>query len=175
MLGGLPGEHLFSPKKEQGITTEIWKDVSEQISRLLEQCPLDKLDQSGDVWPYCTVPCLEETKQHINLSNPRWWLFFIDTGPWHIAISLYTRIFWRQICPSVQQLKLSLNWDMEKGQRSWAHHQIYNRMVEQEKNQSVAMILSKSRWYKLVEMLCLNNVTFNNVICHVFYIWVWFT
>ena len=37
---------------------------------VLEQRPLDRWDQSGDVWPECPQPCLEKTKHSRNTSYP---------------------------------------------------------------------------------------------------------
>lgn len=52
-------------KREDVNRVKVCKAESEQTSRLLEQCSLNRGDQSGEVCPQCAAACLEKTKQRI--------------------------------------------------------------------------------------------------------------
>jgi len=56
-------EKASSLLKEHGSTTSVAK------LRLSGQCPLDKRDQSEDVWSLCTAACFLKTKQHISMNT----------------------------------------------------------------------------------------------------------
>lgn len=75
---GMFGESLFSANKH-GSMAQVCNIASKQTAWPLERCPLDRLDQSSNVWLKCTVPCLFKTKYSRNISRnnsncqTRWW------------------------------------------------------------------------------------------------------
>lgn len=55
-------------KREDGSRVKVCKAESEQTSRFLEQCSLNRGDQSGEVCPQCAAACLEKTA-HTNCQH----------------------------------------------------------------------------------------------------------
>ena len=53
-------------KNEHRSTAWVCKIAYEQTTKLLEQCPLDKLDLSGDVWQRCAAQRLVKAKDRLS-------------------------------------------------------------------------------------------------------------
>jgi len=80
-LEGLPRERFFSQKNIS--KAKVCKDASEQTTRFLDQCPLHRRDQSGDVWPFNAQrhiwrkPNSEYQHKHLTVRKKRY-----ESGHW---------------------------------------------------------------------------------------------
>lgn len=109
---------LWAPLKKQRVGQFSWSEGL-QTTRLLEQCRLDRRDQSRDVWSKCTASFQEKTKQSASAQTPHTvppvstvmeagviWAYFVATGPGHPAellyVPTYSRVNCETICPTAK-------------------------------------------------------------------------
>jgi len=114
----------------------------------LEQCSLDRRDQSRDVWPY-EHKHLKANVKHGG-GGQMIWACSAATGPEHLAVTVteltvYQSILELNVRPSICQLKCCMKLSHTTGQRSEVNQQICNRMSEKEKILGNEMDPPKSR------------------------------
>lgn len=81
-LRGLPGRSLFSFKRTGQYGWSLPSCIWRNHKRFL-----DKQGQRGDVWPYCSAPCLAKTNTSCQLPSmlvlDGWWFgFVLQLGNW---------------------------------------------------------------------------------------------